>query len=300
MVSEIKKVTVFGAGTMGNQIAFRTAKSGYEVTLHDVSAEQLAKARELFSTLLAKGQREKENASSDAQSIMGRISFSDNLEEAVKDSDLVCESIYENIQAKTDLFTKLGKACPEKTIITTNSSSFLPSMFAEASGRPDRFLAFHFHELTRSSIVDLMVHPSTSKAAIDALFSFAKSIGQIPVLIEKESVGYIFNRMLGAINDAAIDLVLDGVASVEEVDRCWMGVNHQPIGPFGQIDRIGLDTLLSINSFWAENLNDDLKRRRVGLLKSYVEKGRTGVKAGKGFYDYPNPTYSKPDFVTGQ
>ncbi|MFH1475217.1 MAG: acetoacetate decarboxylase family protein, partial [Chloroflexota bacterium] len=189
--------------------------------------------------------------------------------------------------------------CPSRTIFTTNTSSLLPSTFAAATGRPDRFAALHFHvPVWSSNVVDVMPHAGTSPETIELLLAFARRIGQIPIFVRKESSGYVFNAMYNAINREAITLAANGIASVEDVDRAWMGIMKMPIGPFGMLDGVGLDTVWHITDYWAGRTADAQLRRNAAYLKGYVDRACLGVKSGEGFYRYPDPAYTRPDFVT--
>jgi 3-hydroxybutyryl-CoA dehydrogenase len=174
-------------------------------------------------------------------------------------------------------------------------------MFADATGRPAQFVALHFHTYVwDSNVVDIMPHPGTAPETVELLYAFAKRIGQIPIVLNKENYGYVFNAMLNALNTAAVKLAVDGVASVEDIDRAWMGVMKTPIGPFGILDVVGLKTVWDIVQFWATTLNDPQLQANANFLKQYVDKDWSGVKTGRGFYTYPDPAYARPGFLTGE
>jgi 3-hydroxybutyryl-CoA dehydrogenase len=200
---------------------------------------------------------------------------------------------------KSNVFAQFNQLCPTRTVFTTNTSSFVPSMFAEASGRPGQFAALHFHhEVWVSNVVDIMPHPGTAQETVDLLRAFAGRIGQIPIVSQKENHGYVFNAMLNALNDAALTLAANGVAKVEDVDRAWMGVMKMPIGPFGILDGVGLDTAWDITQHWATVLGDPQLQKNADFLKQYIDQGYLGAKSGRGFYTYPNPAYQRPGFLS--
>jgi len=121
-----------------------------------------------------------------------------------------------------------------------NTSSLLPSMYAEASGRPDRLAALHFHQpVWSANLVDVMPHSGTSPETIEILLGFAARIGQIPIQLHKESPGYVFNAMYNALNREAITLATNGVAGVEDIDLAWTTVMKTAHGPFGMLDFVG-------------------------------------------------------------
>jgi 3-hydroxybutyryl-CoA dehydrogenase len=222
-----------------------------------------------------------------------------DLAAAAASADLVSESIPEDPALKGRAFAELNALCPPHTIFATNSSTLLPSMFAAASGRPERLAALHFHlPVWDANVVDVMAHTGTDPAVVMTLVDFARRIGQIPIVTRKESSGYVFNAMLSALNGAALELAANGVAAVPDVDRAWMGIMKMPIGPFGIMDAVGLDTVWKIIDFWAGATGQAQLRVNADFVKDYIDRGRLGVKTRAGFYDYPNPTFSRPDFLT--
>ena len=295
--TEINHVLVIGAGTMGGQIALQCAMSGLDVSLYDVSADALATGMERIRGyaryLVAEGRT--------SLAVLDRIAPVTGLAAAAATADLVSESVPEDPALKGQIFANLHALCPPRTIFTTNSSTLLPSMFAAASGRPERLVALHFHlPVWDANVADVMAHPGTDPEVVATVTAFARRIGQIPIVAQRESSGYVFNAMLSALNGAALELAAGGVAAVEDVDRAWMGIMKMPIGPFGIMDAVGLDTVWKITDFWAGVTGDPKLRANAGFVKEYLDRGRLGQKAGAGFYDYPDPAYRRPGFVEGQ
>jgi 3-hydroxybutyryl-CoA dehydrogenase len=200
---------------------------------------------------------------------------------------------------KGRVFAELNTLCPPHTIFTTNTSTLLPSMFAAASGRPERLAALHFHlPVWDANVADVMAHPGTAPDVIDTLVAFARRVGQIPIVAGRESSGYVFNAMLSALNGAALELAAKGVAAVPDVDRAWMGIMKMPIGPFGIMDAVGLDTIWKIVDYWAGVSGDPQLRANADFVKGYIDQGHLGLKNGRGFYDYPNPAFKEADFLS--
>lgn len=295
---DIRRVLVVGAGTMGQQIAWQCATHGYEVSLYDVAPEALARAEDTLQTFADRFVAEERLQRDDVDAALARITTTDDAETTAADADLLSESVPEKPDLKLDVFMRFDELCPAHTIFTTNTSSFVPSMFADATGRPAQFAALHFHpDVWESNVVDIMPHSGTSETTVATLRTFAVRIGQIPIVLEKENFGYVFNAMLTALNREALSLVANGVASVEDVDRSWMGITQMRVGPFGILDKVGLDTALDITEYWANILDDPQLHTNADLLRDYVEAGRLGVKSGEGFYTYPEPAYAQPDFL---
>lgn len=300
-LKDIKKVLVVGAGTMGQQIAFQCAAHNYSVTLYDIAVEALEQARQRLGDyadgLVADGHLDRKTA----EKALSNIATTTNPAEAAADADLLSESVPEDPVIKGKVFKQFNKICPSRTIFTTNTPMLVPSLMARATGRPKRFLALHFHQPAWvGNVADIMPHPGTSSEVLALVRDFAKSITQIPMVLNKESYGYIFNAMYSGLTSAAISLATNGVASIEDIDRSWMGIMKMPMGPLGMLDVVGLDTVWSITKYWGDALSDPQTLKNAYYLKhEYVDNGWLGVKSGRGFYIYPNPAYQEPKFVEG-
>lgn len=199
-----KNITVAGSGVLGYQIAFQTAFHGFHVTVYDINDEVLEKAKAKF-TNLGEAYKNDLNATQEQIDQTGQnLSYTSNLADAVKDADLLIEAIPENPAIKTDFYTKLAKVAPEKTVFATNSSTLLPSQFAEATGRPSKFLALHFaNNIWIHNTAEIMGHPTTDPKVFDDLTAFAKAIGMLPLPLHKEQPGYILNSLLVPLLSAA-------------------------------------------------------------------------------------------------
>jgi 3-hydroxybutyryl-CoA dehydrogenase len=296
-IEDIQRVLIVGAGTMGQEIGLQCAMYGYDVTLYDIAPEMLEKATERLRSILARLVAEGHLVQGQVDAILARITTTTD-PKAAAEADLLSESVPEDPELKAKVFAQFNELCPAHTIFTTNTSSLVPSMFAEATGRPAQFAALHFHhEVWVSNVVDIMPHPGTAEETVELLYAFAKRIGQIPILLRKENYGYVFNAMFNELNTAAVSLVVNGVASIEDVDRAWIGVMKMPLGPFGWLDGIGLDTCWKITEYWAKTLGDEQLQKNSDFFKEYVDKGYLGVKSGRGFYVYPDPAFQDPGFL---
>jgi 3-hydroxybutyryl-CoA dehydrogenase len=299
-IEDIRCIFVVGSGTMGQQIGLQCAIHGYEVILYDIAPEAIQAAGAQIDAFAANLVQQMLLTQDEANSALGRIRFTTNPEDAAR-ADLLSESVPEDPALKAKVFAQFHKVCPPHTIFTTNTSTLIPSMYAQATGRPGQFAALHFHTYVwDSNVVDIMPHPGTTPETVELLSAFAKAIGQIPILLQKENYQYVFNAMLGAWNTAALKLASDGIATVEDIDRAWMGVMKAPIGPFGVLDIVGLQTVLDITQYWAGVTGDKQLRANAKFLKQYVDKGWLGVKTGRGFYTYPDPAYTRPSFLTAE
>ncbi len=292
-LKDIHNILILGSGTLGLRIGLACALNNYKVTIYDIDEKVFASAKKIQANLLKVLVKAQTYTQKQADTAVQNIHFTTDAKDASKDIDLVSESVTENIDIKKKVWQQFGKLCPPKTIFTTNTSSLLPSLYAEDTGRPNLFCAFHFHDVFYANVVDIMPNPKTEDWIIPLLQNLGKSIQQTPVVVKKESPAYIFNAMLIALIGAAGALVTYDVASIEDVDRSWMGNFKMTRGPFGIIDEIGLDTAWHVTA----PKKDERSKRFAALLKTYIDHGKLGRKTGEGFYKYPNPRFLEADFI---
>ncbi len=294
-LTDIKNILILGSGTLGLRIALASALNGYKVTIYDIREEAFSQAKKIQANLVKILIKEGKYSEKEGERGLKNQTFTTDAILAATDADLVSESITEDLQLKKKVWSQFGALCPQRTIFTTNTSSLLPSLFAEETGRPARFCALHFHDVFYANVVDIMPNPKTESWIIDLLKEFGESIQQTPVIMKRESPGYIFNAMLIAVLGAAGALVTYEVASIEDVDRSWMGNFKMPNGPFGILDEIGLDTAWHVIHVF----KDEKSKRFANLLDTYIQQGKLGRKSGEGFYKYPNPKFSEERFISG-
>ena len=297
-IEDVRRVTIVGAGTMGSQIGFQCAGHGYDVVLYDVDAAALEQAGPRIDAY-AEGLEAGGIITAELRaSARARITLSSDPSIAAENVDLLSEAVPEDPELKGRVLAEFNAACPPRAIFMTNTSTLVPSQFAEASGRPDRLLALHFHlPVWMNNLVDVMPHAGTDSEVTELVLAFARRIGQVPIELRHEHHGYVFNSMYSALNRAAISLAQQGVASVEDIDRAWMHITKAPVGPLGALDAVGLDTAWTITDYWARQLGDEELRANAAFLRAYVDRGDVGVKSGRGFYTYPDPAYAQPGFI---
>lgn len=295
----IQRVLIIGGGTMGRQIALHFAMHGCNVVIYDIQEEFLTKALSGIQKIAGSYVRLKRITQEAAETAIGRIKTTTIPEEAAADIDLVSEAVPEDPVLKGKVFSLFHSLCPPRTIFTTNTSTLLPSMFAEVTGRPEKFLALHFHDLRTSAVVDIMPHSGTNEETIHVVQGFTKRMELIDILLRKESSGYVFNAMFAAFLGSAQTLAANDIASIEDIDRAWMGVMNMPIGPFGLMDSVGIDTAWMVTAYWAKQTGDAQSQKNADFLKQFVDRGEVGQKTGKGFYRYPGPLFRQPGFIAG-
>jgi 3-hydroxybutyryl-CoA dehydrogenase len=271
---KINNVCILGAGTLGTRIALQAALSGFQVTVYDIKAEAFVSSKKVMAKIL--------RMLSVSDEVISSIHFTTDPAEAVADADIISESVTEELPLKRQVWAQFSSIAPAKTIFTTNTSYLLPSQLVDVVDRPTLFCAFHFHDVFYSRVVDIMPHPGTDLSLVPILEDFGKSINQVPVYVQKENHGYIFNAMLLACIGAAGKLLTKGIATVEDIDKSWMVNFHMPMGPFGILDSIGLDTAWHVT----HTLPDPASQAFAELLKTYIDAGKLGEKVGEGFYKY--------------
>ncbi len=295
---DFKNVTVAGGGVLGSQIAYQTAFKGFSVVVYDIDSNALAQAQQRIQGLMERYQEDLGSTQDDVKAAYGRIAFRSDLTQAVSQADLVIEAIPEVAAIKTDFYKKLGQVAPNKTIFATNSSTLLPSQFAEMSGRPTKFLALHFANMIwKNNTAEIMGHAGTDPQVFSEVAAFARAIGMVVLPLHKEQPGYILNSLLIPFLNAAQMLLVNDVADVETIDKTWMIATGAPLGPFAILDVVGINTAYNITLTQAQSGNPAYEKLAQLLKTQYIDQGKLGQGTGAGFYTYPHPHYLDPDFL---
>ena len=296
-IDEIKRICVVGAGTMGHQIALQCATHNYDVDLVETSEEILGDAREKIRKVLEERVNRGEISSDSMEKALSKISYTTDLEKAAVDADFVIEAVYEDVEVKRQVFSQLDRICSPHTVLATNSSSIRCSLIVDATKRPEKVLNMHFlNPVWVRPLVEVMGSSSTSEESIETTVQLGQRIGLTPVTVNGEATGYVFNRLWRAIKKASLYLVDKGYTSFEDVDRAFMIGIPAPFGPFMGMDTIGLDVILAIEEQWYRESGDE-GDKPPKILVEKVKKGELGVKTGKGFYQYPNPSFKRPGWL---
>ncbi|MBC7234464.1 MAG: 3-hydroxyacyl-CoA dehydrogenase family protein [Chloroflexi bacterium] len=292
-------LAVIGAGTMGTEISLRSAEHGYTVYLYDLQESALQNAARQHRQITAGRQSLGRITAAEARGILERIHYTTSLQEACAQAALVIEAVPERLALKRRVFADLDRFCPPETILATNSSSLRVALIEDATNRPEKVLNLHFFLPVREApMVEIMGGTRTTPDTLETARRYAMAAGLTPLMVRKQSTGFLFNRIWRAVKKEALRVVDQGIASFEDVDRAWMIMYDTPRGPFGQMDAIGLDVVRDIELVYYAESGDpsDLPPR---ILLDKIERGELGVKTGKGFYTYPNPAYENPDWLKG-
>jgi len=284
---EIKKVAVLGAGLMGHgiaQVAAQIAK--YEVYMRDIKQEFLDNGMNMIKDSLQRFVKKGEITETEVNEALSRIHPTLDMREAVADADLIIEAVPEVTEAKKGVLAEANKFAKEQALIVSNTSSISITELASATNRPEKFCGMHFFNPPQlMKLIEVIRGAKTTDETISTVVEASKKMGKEPVLIKKDSPGFIVNRILvPALNEAAY-LVWEGVAEPEDIDKAIkLGLNW-PMGPLTLLDYIGLDTALAMTEVFQRELGDP-KYRACPLLKQMIQAGFLGRKSGKGFYNW--------------
>lgn len=283
---DIKKVAMVGGGTMGNQIAMQVAISGYEVSCYSRKPETVAKAEAFAKGWFVKNVAKGKITEAEAEVIQGRLRFTTDLAEAVKDVDLVIEAVVDVLEVKRDILRKIDALTPDRTIFASNSSYIVSSKFCDVAAHPEKVLNLHFfNPALIMKLVEVVKGPHCSEETIESMVQFVLSIDRIPAVVKKEIYGFIVNRVFSAITKEACYMYDQGVASVEDIDKAVkFGLSH-PMGPFELLDLTGIDLEYDVLTEKYKMTGDLADKPSPAIVERYA-RGEFGRKVKKGFYQY--------------
>lgn len=312
----MKKIVVAGGGVLGSQIAFQSAYCGFDVTIWLRSESSIGRTKPKLEAIKntyiekinkmatdegksvsvwARGLSDldsfnKEECLEKVEKASSSLKIELDLQKAVKDADLIIESMSEDFKQKQEFYKKLSSYIEEKTILVTNSSTLLPSKLAKFTGCPEKFLALHFaNEIYFNNTAEIMAHKKTQQKYFDDVIEFAKEIRMIPLPVRKEKAGYLLNSMLVPFLFSALDLLATGVSDCESIDKAWTLGTGSPKGPFQILDVVGLKTAYNIVEMYLKVpafLAPYNFKKIAELLKKYIDEGKLGVSSREGFYKY--------------
>ena len=282
----IERVGVVGVGQMGSGIAEVCARSGLDVIVADENAEGLKRGRDRIAVSLKRAVKKGKMSEADAESALGRIRFTENLDEFA-DRQLAIEAVVEIEDVKTAVLSKLDAILPEDAILATNTSSIPIMRLGTATTRPANVVGVHFfNPVPVLKLVEVIPSLATSDDTKARVVAFAEQLGKRPV-VAQDRAGFVVNSLLIPYLLAAIRMAEGGFASAEDIDSGMvLGCAH-PMGPLALSDLIGLDTVKLAAEAMYEEFKEPLYTPPALLLRM-VEAGRLGRKTGRGFYEYPN------------
>ena len=314
----IQKVTIAGGGVLGAQIAYAAAFHGYDVTiwgrrddsierikpridrLYQIYSQELEVAPSYIGeknpnfprSFFASKEEITEERIAELKEVNEKVYksfiYTTDLEEGFGHADLVIEAIAEVVDQKKDFYEKIAPFVKEEAILVTNSSTLLPSMFREYTGREERFLSLHFaNNIHRQNLAEVMKHDKTDDGVMKEVVEFARSIGMYPAVLRKEQPGYILNSILVPVLGAGLTLYGNDVADPVDIDMDWKIGTGSPKGPFEIIDLVGLTTVINIlsNNPASKDPSTPIGKAMI-KLKEMADKGHIGIESGQGFYKY--------------
>jgi 3-hydroxybutyryl-CoA dehydrogenase len=281
----IETVSVIGAGTMGNGIAHVFAQNGFKVTLVDVNPVQLQRAMATITKNLDRQISKAIITEEQKTSTLANILTSSDLNEGVKNAQLVVEAATENINLKLDIFKQIDAAVSAGCILATNTSSISITKIAAVTRHPGNVIGMHFmNPVPVMKLVEIINGYATKKEVTATITELSKKLGKIPCTVN-DYPGFIANRILMPMINEAIYSLYEGVAGVEEIDTVMkLGMAH-PMGPLQLADFIGLDVCHSILKVLHDGFGNP-KYAPCPLLSNMVQAGKLGIKSEEGFYAY--------------
>ncbi len=313
-------VVVAGGGVLGSQIAFQSAYCGADVTIwlrsegsigrtqpkldalketYIAAIEDMAAGKGVWCAGIADEETfDKEACLAKVEHAYSSLKLELDMEKAVADADLVIESMAENEKDKIAFYEKLAPFLPEKTVLVTNSSTLLPSMFAKYTGRPEKYLSLHFaNSIWKNNTAEVMSQAQTEERYFNEILQFANDIRMIGLPVRKEKSGYLLNSMLVPFLLSGLDLYAAGISDPESIDLAWTRGTGAPKGPFQIFDTVGLNTAYNIVHQYQSvpGLFSPLLKKMMmpynfkkmeAILKQYIDEGKLGMASGEGFYKY--------------
>lgn len=281
----IKKLLVIGAGQMGSGIAQVAASVGVEVVLNDIKPEFVDRGIKGIEKNLGKLVEKGKLPETEKQEILARIKGSTDIKASAAGADFVVEAVIESFEVKKAIFTTLDEVCSPHVILASNTSSLPITQIAAVTKRPDKVIGMHFfNPVTMMQLVEIILGIATSNETYETTRQLALAMKKSPVKVE-DFPGFCGNRIMVPMINEAVYTLMEGVASVEDIDNvAKLGFNH-PMGPLALADLIGLDTCLYVMEVLYKGYGDS-KYRPCPLLRKYVDAGWLGRKSGRGFYNY--------------
>ncbi len=282
-IGDEKKIAVLGAGAMGNGIAQVAIFSGYNVAMRDINQEFVDKGVATINKSIDRLIKKEKATEETKKEALSRLKPLVDLETAVKDADFVIEAVPEILELKKEVFSDLNKMAPRHAILASNTSNMSITEIAKSTDRPEKVLGMHFfNPAVLMKLVEVIKGEKTSDESVQIAYDLSKKMGKIPVIVHKDSPGFIYNRV-----NAPSGILLGKVMEIdditpEEYDAAFKSV--MPMGPFELVDYVGIDIAYHSQQYFEKMVSPDYKPSKV--LKQMMDNKQLGMKTGKGFYDW--------------
>lgn len=281
---DIKKVFVAGAGLMGSGIAQVCAQSGMQVFLNDVTQEAIDKGMKNIAWSVGKF-AEKGKLSEPAETIIGRVTPCLDFARAA-DVDLAMEVVFEKLEVKKDIFIKFDQYCRDGALMATNTSAIPITEIAAVTKRPENVIGLHFFSpASMMPTVEVVKGVSSSVESMQRGVDFVRALGKEPIRVERDIGGFLLNRINLVSYVEAINMLEQGIGSVEDIDKGVKLAFGRKMGPFETGDMVGLDVSFGALSAIYEETRD-MRFYPPHLLKRKVKAGQLGRKTGRGWFAY--------------
>lgn len=287
-------ITVLGTGMMGPGIALVFARAGYKTTLWGPNKDEEEKGRENFERNV--NDLLEQNILKNAENCYEQTTFTSDWKTATQNTDFIIEAVLEILELKQDIFIQLEKSCPPHTILLSNTSTLLPSDISKRMKYKQRMLVAHFWNPAHLvPLVEVCAHAHTDTTAINLTMDLLNKVGQKPVLIKKEILGFIGNRIMHAMNREALAMVSNNVCTPEDIDTVVLssfGPRFANLGLLEYLDFCGLDHIQRIQDYLYADL--DKTPGALPVINENVKRGDLGCKTGKGLFDWTNRDITAP------
>ncbi|MFQ6012306.1 MAG: 3-hydroxyacyl-CoA dehydrogenase family protein [Thermoplasmata archaeon] len=279
------RICVLGAGTMGAGIAQTCSVAGFSVAMRDLTDAFVEGGFQRMRVPLEKRVARGKMRQEEMEAILRRIEGFTDLKEALEGADLVIEAVFEDMGVKKELYGEVDRLSPDQVVFASNTSSLSITEMAAVTSRPDRVVGMHFfNPAPVMKLVEVIRGSETSDETVALAMALSRKLGKEPVEV-KESAGFVVNRLLVPLINEAFNLLLEGVATAEDIDKAMKLGTNMPMGPLELADFTGLDVGLAVMEVLQQESGDP-KFRPSPLLRQFVRAGRLGRKTGRGVYDY--------------
>lgn len=295
----VRNIAVVGLGTLGTQIAIQAAAYGHRVSGFDPDSAAFHRMQTKVREAMRMTRKGPTFPIAEWEQHAAKVEVHQDLGGAVREADIVIEVVPEDLTIKRAVFAELDRLAPREAILATNSSTMPVSRIESATGRAERCVNIHFYQpAVGMNMADVMGGTRTSTESLLAARDFVRSVGCVPLAVQKEILGFCFNSVWRAVKRQSLYMWAEGFVDFRDIDRAWMVFTGMTYGPFFLMDLVGLDVILAVEQIYFKDSGDP-RDEPPALLRAKVDRGELGIKSGRGFYSYPEPECAGEGFLLG-